>query len=79
MKQDPNISLAQLDDAVQACEAFVSFVRPIMTDTRITSAEFNTYMDLKRKLDLAMIPIASLCHIQKVMQKIVITTPESSV
>ena len=79
MTQRNSISLARLDGAVQAYEALLAFIRPIMIDSRITAAEFSTYMELRHKLDLHMIPIAAFCDTQKKLLDVVVTSPESSV
>lgn len=73
------ISLDRLDASVHAYEAFMAFIRPIMIDSRITSTEFATYLELKRKLDMAMIPIATTCSGAKICVQMQITTPETVV
>lgn len=79
MTTSNTISLARLDGAVQAYEALLAFVKPIMIDSRITTAEFTTYLELRRKLDMHMMPIAAFCDCQKMLHDVVVTSPESSV
>lgn len=79
MTANNTISLARLDGAVQAYEALLAFVKPIMIDARITTNEFSTYLELRRKLDTHMMPIAAFCDTQKKLHDVVVTSPESNV
>jgi hypothetical protein len=73
------ITLARLDAIVQAQQAFMTFIRPIMIDSRITHAEFTTYLSLKMDLENAIRPVASQCDRLKQDYKVTITTPETVV
>lgn len=73
------ITLARLDAAVQASNAMLAFIRPIMLDSRITATEFNTYMSLKVALDSTMMQLAAVCYTAKIVVDIEVTSHETDV
>ena len=79
MSNRNTITLARLDAAVQASNAMLAFIRPIMLDSRITATEFSTYMSLKVALDSTMMQLAAVCYAAKTVVDIEVTSHEIDV